>query len=305
VLEILNKSADSVAVILHSHTSHTAAISYLTSLFLPCIRIVHRRVDFKIKKGLSPRFKYLKSDGIIAVSKAIKQIMVSAQIPEKTISVIPDSIDMDEIPFKAEEFENYRKKSREKLSESFRIPKDTFWIGSLIALVPHKDPENFLRSAKLVLEKYPQVQFMIAGDGILKDKMHLLIKELNIKNFHLLGFYNNPLELLSSLDIFVLPSVEEGMGSVLLEAMCSRLPIVATDAGGIPEVIENNVHGLIVPKKNPQELAKAQISLIENEELRKKFAENGFKKSSEFSSEKMAKLTLKFYEETIENLKHT
>lgn len=303
---IAQKNRPDPIFILHSHTSHTAAISYLTSLFIPCLRITHRRMITKTKKDLSSRLKYIKSDAVIAISNAIKQIMTSAQIPEKKISVVHSSIDLKELPFDIKDFENYKKMARQKISENFQISQNSIWIGSLIALVPHKDPENFLKSAKLVLEKYPQTQFILAGNGILKNRMHRLIKELNVdKNFHLLGYYNNPYELLSSFDIFVLPSCEEGMGSILLEAMCARLPIIATEAGGIPEIIENDVNGLIVRKKNPEELAKGQIALIENEELRKKLSENGFKKIPEFSSKKMAELTLKVYEKTIENFKHT
>ncbi len=288
--------------ILHSHTAHTAAMSYLTSLFCPAIRIVHRRVDFKIKKGLSARVKYLKADKIIALSKAIKRILLSGGINENKISIVPSAADIANVPWTEKNFKEYKEKSKKEISEKFNIEKDSFWIGSLIALVPHKAPENFIKSAKIVLEKYPRTRFILAGRGELSAKLKYLARKLHIQNnFHIIGYQTDSHRVLSALDLFVLPSKEEGLGSVLIEAMNAKLPIVATNAGGITDLIENEKNGLTVEKENPEKLAKAQIKLIEDENLRNALAEEGYKRRINFSSQKMAEATLKIYEETIKN----
>lgn len=288
--------------ILHSHTSHTAALSYLVSLFLPVIRIVHRRVDFKVKRGLSSRLKYSKANKIIVVSNAIKKILISGNTDEDKISIVPSAANINNLPWSENNFKEYKEKSKKEISEKFSIVKDSFWIGSLIALVPHKNPENFLKAAKLVLAKFPETHFILAGKGELFGELNNLALKLSIQNnFHIIGYQADPYQILSALDLFVLPSREEGLGSVLIEAMTVKLPIVATNAGGITDIIEDEKNGLIVEKENAGELAKAQIRLIEDKNLREALAEEGYKRRINLSSEKMAAATLKIYEETIKN----
>lgn len=286
--------------ILHAHTSHTAAISYLASFNLSCVRIAHRRVDFVPSRGLSSKFKYEKAHRVIAISRPVKDIMLSLGLSENKISVVNSTVDLDETPWKNGGFERYRAEARRVIAGKFGIPSEAPWIGSLIALVPHKDPENFARAAALVTEKHPEARFLIAGTGELAGDMRRLVRILNIEDrFHLLGYYDNPYELLSALDIFVLPSCEEGMGSVLIEAMNSRLPIVATRAGGITDVIEDRANGLIVNVKDPAGLAAAQIELLEDSPLKHRLAEEGHRRRMDFSSPKMAELTLKIYEQEL------
>ncbi len=289
--------------ILHSHTSHAAAISYLASFRMRCVRIAHRRVDFVPSRGLSSRFKYEKAHRVIAISRPVKDIMLSLGLPENRIAVVHSTVDLDETPWENGSFEKYRETARHNIARKFGIPAEAPWIGSLIALVPHKDPENFARSAALVAKKHPEARFLLAGEGDLAADVRRLVKALNIEDrFYQLGYYEDPYELLSSFDIFVLPSSEEGMGSVLIEAMNSSLPIVATTAGGITDVIEDRANGLLVGIKDPAGLAAAQIELLEDLPLRHRIAEEGHKRRLDFSSPKMAELTLKIYEQELARL---
>jgi glycosyltransferase involved in cell wall biosynthesis len=311
---LLNRTIRTVAAacvhcdppILHAHTSHTAAVSYLASFSLPCVRIAHRRVDFVPSRGLSSKFKYEKAHRVIAISRPVKNIMLSLGLSENKIAVVNSALDLDETPWENGGFEKYRADARRLIAGKFGIPAEAPWIGSLIALVPHKDPENFARAAALVIEKHPEARFLIAGTGELAGKVRRLAGILNIEDrFHLLGYYDDPYELLSALDIFVLPSCEEGMGSVLIEAMNSRLPIVATRAGGITDVIENRANGLIVDVKDPAGLAAALIELLEDPPLKHRLAEEGHRRRVDFSSPKMAELTLKIYAQELDRLKIT
>ncbi|MBU2575175.1 MAG: glycosyltransferase family 4 protein [Elusimicrobia bacterium] len=298
--------------VLHAHTSHAAAISYLASFDLNCVRIAHRRVDFIPSAGLSARFKYEKAHRVIAISKAVRDLMLSLGISGDKVAVVNSTVDLDETPWEepalseveGRSFEAYRSASKLAIAQRFGLPQSAPWIGSLIALVPHKDPENFARAAALVLEKIPHAHFLLAGAGELAGNIKRLIHILKIeKNFHLLGYYETPYELLSALDIFVLPSSEEGLGSVLIEAMNSRLPIVATRAGGITEVIEDGANGIIVDIKSPAELARAQLTLLGDAPLRARIAAEGHRRRLDFSSPKMAELTLKIYEQELGRLK--
>lgn len=291
-------------VILHSHTSHTAAHSWLASLGLNCVRIVHRRVDFAPGNGISTELKYARADRVIAISKPVREILINAGIPPGKTALVNSSIDLSAVPWQKNGFEAYRENSRAKISALFEIKKDAFWTGSLIALAPHKDPLNFIHSAKIVLDAKPDTHFLLAGSGELRVRAQNLAKTLELESrFHFLGYYPKPYELLSALDLFVLPSREEGMGSVLLEAMNAGVPIAATGAGGITDVIENEKTGLLVPRENPEALAGAQLRIMTDAELAKNLAAEGRRRLTDFSSVKMAENTLRIYEEAVENFK--
>lgn len=274
-------------IIIHTHTGHTPATAIISKLFIKAKLVVHRRVDFKIKDNLLSRIKYDKADLIIAISSAIKKIMVECGIPEKKIELIHSCIGKD--------FANL-------ISDKKEEKKERKIIGTLIALVPHKDPLNLIKAAQIALKQNNELIFLIGGDGSLKKELEATINESGISNnVKLLGYVDDNINFLKSIDIFVLPSKEEGLGSVLLEAMACGLPVIGTDAGGIPELIENNFNGFIVPKQNPNELANAIIKLACDEETYKRFSINSFKKVKEFTSEKMAEKTLMAYEKMLKN----
>ena len=299
--EIKNQASP---IILHSHTSHTAAHSWLAGLGLNCARIVHRSVDFIPGKGILSTLKYTRAARVIAISKPVREILIRAGLAPAKVTMINSGIDLNPAPWEKAGFDAYRKNSREKLSALFGINKDAFWTGSLMALVPHKDPLNFVRSAGIVLAAKPGTHFLLAGQGTLHARVKNLAQKLGLDgNFHFLGYYPEPYEILSALDLFVLPSREEGMGRVLLEAMNAGVPIAATTAGGITDVIENEKNGLLAPREDPTALAAAQLRIMNSPKLAKDLAAEGRRRLGDFSSVKMAERTLKIYEEAIETLK--
>ena len=289
--------------ILHTHTGHTAAVSWLASVCLDCVRIAHRRVDF-VPSRFAARFKYSKAHGVIAISDAVRDILLKAGVPEDKIAVVNSTIDLDDTPWKPGEFPAYRSAARAALAAELGLPPDAFWAGSLIALVPHKDPENMVRAAALVMKGSPRVHFLLAGEGPLAERTARLARMLKIQDrFKLIGYRKDPYKVLAALDMFVLSSCEEGMGSVLVEAMNAGLPIVATTAGGITDVVEDGANGLTVPPRDPAALAAAQLRLVNDGELRARIAAEAHRRREDFSSPRMAAMTLKCYEKAIEDLK--
>ncbi len=289
--------------VLHAHTSHAAAMAWLASAGLDCVRVAHRRVDF-IPGSFTARFKYNKAHSVIAISEAVKEILLKAEVPEEKVAVVNSTIDLDDTPWGPAEFEAYRSAARAELAAELSIPADAFWAGSLIALVPHKDPENMVRAAAIVLKEAPQAYFLLAGEGPLEEKTSHLARMLKLQDrFRLIGYRQDPYKVLAALDMFVLSSAEEGMGSVLVEAMNASLPIVATTAGGITEVIEDGANGLTVAPRDPEALAAAQLRVINDPELRSRLAAEAHRRREDFASPRMAALTLKCYETAIENLK--
>lgn len=282
--------------ILHSHTGHTASLSLLTSLFIKAIRIVHRRVEFNILNNPLSRIKYENANFIIAVANKIKEKLVEQGFNEEKIIVIPSTIKVEYFMKK-----NINKKD---FFSKFNIPENSIVAGTLAAMTEEKDPFNLIKAAEIVLKKFPEIHFLWGGEGHLEKSSIELVKKLNLeKNFHIIGYCKDNISFLKSLDIFIFPSSEEGIGSVLIEAMACGLPLIGTNAGGIPELIEDGYNGLIVPKKNPEKLAEAILKLAQNKELREKFGKNSLTKSQNYTTEKMAKETLKVYEKAIENFK--
>ena len=289
--------------VLHSHTGHTAGVSWLASAGLDCVRVAHRRVDF-IPGAFTARYKYSKAHSVIAISEAVRDIMLRAGVPEEKVAVVNSTIDLDDTPWKPGEFPAYRSAARAELAAELAIPGDAFWAGSLIALVPHKDPENMVRAAAAVLKEAPDTYFLIAGEGPLAEKTAHLARMLKIQDrFKLIGYRKNPYKILAALDLFLLSSCEEGMGSVLVEAMNAGLPLLATTAGGITDVVEDGANGLTVPPRDHAALAQAALRLIRDPELRARLAAEAHRRREDFSSPRMAALTLKCYEAAIENLK--
>ncbi len=150
-------------------------------------------------------------------------------------------------------------------------------VGMVACLKPQKAPCDFVRIASLVLKQRPQTQFLLVGDGLLRERIEHLRDSFNLKeNFILTGWRRDTPEILSCLDILVLTSLWEGAPLVFLEAMCCRLPIVAYDVDGVSEVIENGVNGFLAAPGDLSGMAYRIHNLLEDQELLKKMGRHGF-----------------------------
>lgn len=170
-------------------------------------------------------------------------------------------------------------------------------VGSVGRFAPVKGYDILLRAVALLLARLPNVQLLLAGDG--EEALHLkhLAKELQIADrVRFLGWQQEIQEVLAALDLFVLPSRNEGMGRVLVQAMAMGKPIVATRVGGVPEVLGEEEAGLLVPHDDPVELASAIEQLLTDRELARKMAEAGKRRAPAYSVDKMVAKTESLYE---------
>ena len=186
-----------------------------------------------------------------------------------------------------------RAEAREKL----KLPQDTLVIGSIGELTYNKNYSSLITAIAL-LKKKSIAEFIVSiiGDGELREELRIQSNNEVTGGIVFEGYRQHGAEYLSAFDIFVLPSLKEGLPYVLLEAGQASLPVVATDVGGIHEVIEGTATGLLVESDNPEALAKALVSYIEKPQLRE---EHGRalkdKVEQEFSLETMLKNTLALY----------
>lgn len=267
--------------ILHCHSSHAHTIGFLSVLCKKdCTFIVTRRVDFPIGRNILSYYKYKKRvDKIIAVSHGIKNVLVKDGVKANKITVVHDGIDIHH--FQCRERAHY-------LFRELGLAEGKPIIGNVAALAPHKDQQNLLAAAKIVLREIPGAQFIIAGEGKLEHVLKQQAKTLGIdKQIIFTGFRKDVPQLLTILDLFVVSSYLEGLGSSTLEAMASGLPIVATMTGGIPEIVIDGTNGVLVPPKDSRALANAILHLLASEKKRDEMRLASREKVKDFSVEKM------------------
>jgi len=276
--------------IVHVHLFPANLFGSLASLFLSKNikfifsehNVYNRRRSFKLFKIID-RFIYSGYYRIICVSKQVRIALIE-WLPnlKKKSMVIPNAVPIPD------------------LSNWPSIKKyDILFVGRLTKA---KGVDILFRAIKILKEKYQMgIKAAIAGEGYLQEELKGLVKELGISNeVEFLGVRRDIEKILSSTQVFVLPSRWEGLPLTVLEAMGSGVSIIATKVGGITEVIENGQEGLLVPPDDPGALAEAIINLLKNRELRIKLSFNAYRKvKGKYSIEVHTKNMLEFYKSLI------
>jgi len=237
-------------------------------------------------------------DRIVAVSNEVKKDMLSYKIPEEKIRVIDNGIALERFE-KLVETKNM--KNQLGFEEKIRI------IGTIGSLVIEKGHIYLLEAARQILDGVKDLKFLIIGDGPLRKQLEEKSERLGIKkDVIFMGQRKDIPELLMAMDIFVLPSIKEGLPVVLLEAMAAKRPVIATRVGAIPKVIENKDIGILVEPKDIKGLRDAIINLINDPGRMNLLAREGFNRvCMNFSSDEMGKHYLKLYKEITNHLSLT
>lgn len=283
--------------LIHVHDSHAhnfaVLSSVLTSNDLPVV--VSRRVDFAISGTSMSLFKYNhpRVKKIVCVSNAIKTIMEEFIEEKEKLTVVHSGIDL-------ERFEGVA--SGRSLREEFAVPDDHKLIGNVAALAPHKDYPTFVRTAKALIDRGEKMRFVAIGEGPSRKEVEQAIEEHGMQDFiHLAGFRDNVPALLKEMDLFLMTSETEGLGTSILDAQASEVPVVATKAGGIVELIEDGVNGLLCEVGEDQALADAVQRMLGDPELQEKCIKNASLSVKDFSKERTAEKTLEVYSSVLAN----
>ncbi|BAZ98381.1 D-inositol 3-phosphate glycosyltransferase [Methanothermobacter sp. EMTCatA1] len=303
-MEPLNYDAD----IVHAHFStppaEIAAILYAKKKKIPFVLTYHgdwqegfgsitRRIPLYFYNKFLIQRVLNSADVIIAPSKYYINESRFLKGYKGKIVVIPNAINIEDfkIPLKKEE-------CRQKLD----LPHDKNIILFLGNLIQYKGPDILINAMKLVLERVPDTELIIVGDGPMKRELKKLSKALNIeKNIRFAGFIGNTFRkalYYKASDIFCLPSTmsTESFGIVNLEAMACGLPVVASKIGGIPDIIKNEETGLLVPPRNPHALAETIVYLLNDKKLRERMSSKGERIiEEEYSWNKVARMTEEVY----------
>jgi glycosyltransferase involved in cell wall biosynthesis len=231
--------------VIDSHTSNAHAIALLAKIIAPTLKlVVHRRADFRPNDTWINRKKYHSKlvDCFVAISQAIGQNLRSFGVSEDKIAVVPSAVDPS--PYQKID----RQRERDDLAKALGINPDVSLIGAASALTYEKGHDTLLRSLALLKASGRKFHCVIAGDGALAGDLESLRAQLGLaQDVTYIGRIVKVAEFLSALDILVMPSRTEGLGTILLEGIYAGCAVVASNAGGIPEVIEHGTGGLIFP----------------------------------------------------------
>jgi glycosyltransferase involved in cell wall biosynthesis len=249
--------------------------------------VAARRVDFHLKGNSFSRWKYRQVDCFITASEAIRQMLVADGVPEDRTVTVHEGIDV----------EHALAAAPVNVHEAFWLPHGSPVVGNVAALVPHKGQRYLVDAAHLVVQQLPDARFVILGEGELREHLEKQVREHHLEKHVLLpGFRTDVLGCIKGFDLFVMSSVTEGLGTSLLDAMACARPIVATRAGGIPEIVEDGVNGLLVPVRDHHALADAIMRALKDTDLRQRMGAAGFARvNARFTVERMVSETADVY----------
>ena len=274
--------------LVHLHDSDAHSIGYLAGLLgVKTPMVLSRKVIFGIKNSFFTKWKYNASciRKIVCVSNAVKEVVRKKIKDPSKLVVVYEGI----------------KPPASKLP-SFVLPTQIrekhfdFLIGYAAALTVEKDHDTFLQTAKLLLEKNPHIGFLLAGTGKEKNNIAEKIRQMGLTgNVFMLGFCDQVPSLMNKLDLLLFTSRQEGFPVTILEAFYSSLPVVATAAGGIPEMIEDGITGFLCEPGDATTLSLKVQEILGNEALRKTITENAYRFVLRFNDDTMAGNMLNVY----------
>ncbi len=226
-------------------------------------RIIFRRVNFPLRDSPFTRFKYTWGiDCIVAISESIRLQLQVCGIPASKIKTIYEGTDLSLYP-------------RRTASEPFPTDRPVV-VGTVAYLSPEKGLRYLVEAASLIPDVHKRIRFVVVGDGECLQELTEQVEQRKLGDvFHFAGFHSDTFQFMKSFDIFALPSLSEGLSSAILEAMATSLPIVATEVGGIPELVKNGDNGLLVAPGDPVALAHAIQYLVDHPDVAKRMGEHG------------------------------
>jgi glycosyltransferase involved in cell wall biosynthesis len=253
--------------------------------------VVHRRVDFPIGAGWFSRWKYDHPAvrRIVCVSHAVERVVAKTIRDPSRLEMIHDGVD-------PARFACARPDGR--LRKALGVPEGVPLIGNVASLADHKDYFTFVDTAANLLGSGVEARFVAIGDGELRRKIAAHIRARKLEGRVLLaGFRTDLPVILPELDVLLFTSKTEGLGSSILDAFLCRVPVVATSAGGIPEIVADGGTGLLCPVGDARALAGAVALVLRDPDLRARLVAGGARRAAEASVERMAERTLGIYSE--------
>lgn len=227
-------------VLFHAHDSHALTLARLAARGRAPV-VITRRVDFPLRHPGG----YRAAARVVAISGRVREMVLAGGVPAERIALIPDGVAIEDV----------RAVRPYEIRRRLGLAPGTPLAVNVGAFVGHKDHANLVAAAALLRPTLPALHWAIAGDGPLRPAISAQIAAAGLEDrVHLLGWIPDGVAAIADADLFVMSSREEGLGSSILDAMARGVPVVATSAGGIPDLLADGA-GLLVPPTDPAALA--------------------------------------------------
>lgn len=234
------------------------------------------------------------ASGFVTISNSnLEEIKKFGIVPLDKLRLIPVGVNLSRYQVNTDD---------KKIRKDLGIEEKADIVGIVGRLEPPKGHEFFLRAAKEILKNHPGTFFVVVGSGYLRESLEGLARELGIaKQVIFTGFRDDMIEIMSSFSVFVLPSLWEGQGVVICEAMAMKIPVIASKVGGITDVVSDGETGILVPPADSSSLAGAISGLLSDKEKMLKMGQAGYEKvKKEFLEESSKAKLMDFYGKMIE-----
>lgn len=260
--------------VLHAHDAHSVTLAGIAAQIAGRPLVATRRVDFHLQR----RGFWGRADRVIAISRAVGDVLRADGIAAERIAVIPSGISLDDA----------RSATPLGIRERLGLPTAAAIAANVAALVGHKDHATLLRAAALLRDAMPGLHWVIAGEGPLRAEIERQRGELGLAGIvHLLGHIPDPVRLIADADVYVMSSSQEGLGTAVLDAMALGIPVASTAAGGLPEVLGDE-SGLLVPPGDFAALADAVRRIVTDSTVRTALIDRASIAVRRFTARRMA-----------------
>jgi glycosyltransferase involved in cell wall biosynthesis len=286
--------------VVHFHTSRAHAMAPYVRRSASTL-VVTRRMDYAPNRLFAPWLYNRAVDGVAAISDAVADALARSGVTRERVTIIPSGVD-------CERFQPPAPNARQAARAALGLAPDDVAVGAVAMLEPRKGHRFLLEAVALARRRVEaaepggtlgaaRLRCCIAGDGSQRDALAADARRLGLDDaVRFLGPVDDPFELLCALDIFVMPSLYEGLGVAALEAMACGLPVIASDTGGLREAVEDGRTGLLAPPGDVVALAHAIETLAEAPAMRAAMGAAARDRAIErFGMTAMARRTLEFY----------
>jgi glycosyltransferase involved in cell wall biosynthesis len=286
--------------LVHTHGVRANLVARLAAARegLPVVTTIHSVLrydyDLPVKSFLARFITQLTNkhtDKFIAISGAIADEIEQMGVPQDKIVTIHNGLDTSK-------FSTPRAAS--EVRQELKLDPERRTVTMIARLHPVKGHEYFLRAARQIIDAGYKAQFLIIGEGNTRRRIEQQVRELGLAEVVKMPGYCSSIEDIYSVsDILCVPSVMEGLGLVVLEAMYFKVPVVASNTGGIPEIVSHGTDGLLVEPRDDKGLAQAIMSILADSDLAASLVARGEEKVSQFTLPRMAQKVEQVYEEVL------
>jgi glycosyltransferase involved in cell wall biosynthesis len=279
------------ADIVVAHAAHAALLAAMATVRSGMALVITRRVALPLRRSPLSRWKHRRARRVIAVSQRVRDELLASGVEPERVCVVHSGVDLTRPAYPAEPG---------TLRAIGLDPGSPVAVMVSALVPPHKDPATFVRALAAARRDRPDLQGLIVGGGPLLSVTSRLCRDLGLGDtVRLAGHREDAERLLAAAAVAVLSSRDEGLGTTLMDAMLWGIPVVATAAGGLQEVVRNGVDGLLSPPGDAGALGRHLVAALNDTDSRARMVANARARIAEFSSDRMVGRTIEVYREAL------